>query len=50
MHTFWIALWVFMTYPKAMHDSVAAGLLQLWVIEVTQGLYREGKAFLYDPF
>lgn len=39
-----------MTHPKAKHDTVAAGLLELWVIEVTHSIYREGKAFLYDPF
>lgn len=38
-----------MTYPKAMHDTVAAGLLELSDWSYTC-IYREGKAFLYDPF
>lgn len=46
MHIFYIGLLLFMTYPKAMHDTVAAGLLELWVIASR----REDKSFLYDLF
>lgn len=46
MHAFWITLWVFMIYPKAMRDTVAADLLELWVTEVTHAVYREDKGFL----
>lgn len=43
MHAIWILLWSCMTHPKAMYYTyaVATGLLELWMIEVTNAIYRE---------